>query len=358
MDLFQRLFRQPPTAKVLPAENMTTEVLAYLLEAHRPFRSRFLQQLGFDQIDGWSVNTQVRLAGLDSDTAIWNGKIPDIVLQNLHIRAEVLCEVKIDAGATFSLNADGALIPQTEAYAAYLSKKRALHLIDHYKLVTLTRWTPPQLLAASTSIQLRLSQIAQWLDESAGDDDAIPESAWIGTEFSRFLYSQRWAMRPLNQKHLDAIQTFVELQTILRDVLFAVNDAALTDQQKWRPKPHGRLSTSLAQPESYLAAPPIIHATGGTDWFQATFWFGTKDGHLYLLPGIYIGDISRDYSRHAFQNAQHEPKPEWNGHRLQMSDISSRVSDGGAGQKFWSHLVSSYLNLLDEIDAFLRPSNK
>jgi len=45
-DFFSRIFRQPATHKVLPEENLATEVTAYFLQSHEGFRTRFLQQVG------------------------------------------------------------------------------------------------------------------------------------------------------------------------------------------------------------------------------------------------------------------------------------------------------------------------
>ncbi|HET6882641.1 MAG TPA: hypothetical protein VFI31_20910, partial [Pirellulales bacterium] len=60
--LFERIFKQPTSAAVLPEENLATEVVAYFLDAYPPFREAFLKKVGIQDEGGeWTVETQKAL---------------------------------------------------------------------------------------------------------------------------------------------------------------------------------------------------------------------------------------------------------------------------------------------------------
>lgn len=346
--LFDRLFRQPPTVHVLPAENMATEITAYLLEHHPPFLAKFLQHLGIETAENWEVETQCGLTGpLGTE---WRNKIPDIILRHRDPAICILVEVKIDAGVTFSLSSEGGLIPQTQCYQAYLHDLRSKDECLQTRLAVLTRWSPPAL--CGDAIQLRFQHIAQWLTDDASSADHDPAVAWLGKQWSDFLYAQRWAMKPISKAHIAAVGPFLELQSTIRDTLNAATDAVLVRAKNWQRV--GKASDSFKTNEIYFASAYLAHRGRDTDRVQAAIYLGVEKEVPFVQPGVYIANPTLDYLSH-FPEYPQEAVPAWNGYRIKLPNLGIDQSEGSDP---WSRVVAQYLDFALRLDKALVASKE
>lgn len=226
--LFDRVFTYAASAKVLPAENLATEVTAYFLEHWKPLRTRFLRKLGFANDQDWSVTTQHRIYAPKSPD--WHGKIPDLLLQSCDGAVMVLVEVKIDAATTYSGD-----IPQTHLYAKYLEDQiEQRKQVQQTKLALLTRWEPEAALRTPGDVSIRFNDLGHWLMDCIDDGKMSADPMVdLAEQWLNFLKHKRWIMTPITAEHVKAIKWMGELIPQLKEFLQA--QANLSDRKKyWR----------------------------------------------------------------------------------------------------------------------------
>lgn len=209
--LFERIFKQPASAAVLPEENLATEVMAYFLDHCIQFRERFLQEIAIEDCDGgWVVKTQKVLHGVNRK---WHLKRPDITLSK-DGNDRVIVEVKIEAAC------DPA---QTEAYGEYLKFQQNTHGLKTC-LAALTRWEPDPRFRNYCHSALRFKDIAKWLEEAGGAfGGGLPGSSPL--DWVAFLTSKRWTMIEITQEQVDAIRISREAEKNLKELGALLDDS-------------------------------------------------------------------------------------------------------------------------------------
>ncbi len=148
-NLFEHVFRQPPTTKRANDENLATEITAYFLHACQPFRSRFLRKIdsSLAGLEWQPVVTQKMLSAPSGSALRWDGSRPDLFLSCLSPKVIVIVEVKIDAVTT-----GGADITQMTCYEEYLQHELDQQHQENVFLATLTRWAPDQWLKSKNIV--------------------------------------------------------------------------------------------------------------------------------------------------------------------------------------------------------------
>jgi len=156
-NLFERIY-----SRTRATEDLTTEILAFLLDQEEAFRHAFLRRLGVDGVNGepWEIESQRSLRAPGED---FHGKRPDLWLYSESLSCLVLLEVQIDAGPTYGRTREGDLVPQTEFYQRFLKEDLRRGTIKEGILATLTRWKPPHELAIDSHLQLRFSDLVEIL---------------------------------------------------------------------------------------------------------------------------------------------------------------------------------------------------
>lgn len=318
MELFDRIFRQPCSQNVAPEENLATEITAFLLERHGPFRSKFLSECGVTKVDGkWEVSTQESLPGPGQ------GKIPDLKLRRADGQVIVLVEVKIDSGTTY--DRDGR--PQTEFYRCYLDwiKEQRDGPLEA-KLVTLTRWSPDPDLARAADRSFRFAQIAQWLEEPQGNEVEPHFIGPLGRHWANYLRQRRWAMNRITGAHLQAMGLMNELLDQVNDLVQRVTQIAADDgnkNRKWKLKAGGRTSYGACGSGRCLWGPPIVPTAGDLGEVQVGGYFGIEGGQPFLRPVIFVGhkwpeDLGLNY----------KVEPLWERRLVLLTNIADKIGTG------------------------------
>lgn len=333
-NLFDRIFRQPPTSKVVPTENLATEVTAHLLESFAPFRSRLLSEVGIETTsDDWEVRTQTKLYAPNKP---WHGKIPDLVLISRQLKIHILIEVKIDAAVT----TDHEGVPQTRHYREYLDQELEDGHISKGVLATLTRWSPEQALQKHSHKQIRFGQIAEWLDEAADDE---PDSVQIdlARQWASYLRQRRWAMVKLTKKHIEAIQGMSELQGQLWDLVAAATDEVIA-AKKWRSS--GRSSTAnVAEGVEGVWAATLKRSDGADGALQIGVLYGQEGANTVLCPAIYAVKVKADL------NAIGNVHEQWHGHIIRLGNLADKIVDDSTEADVWDDARKNIVEAVNQI---------
>jgi hypothetical protein len=332
-NLFDRIFRQPPTTDLCPTENLATEVTAHLLESFAPFRSRLLSELGVEAASAnWEVRTQMRLYAPGKP---WNGKIPDLVLICRQSKIHVLIEVKIDAAVTTD-----AGVPQTRHYREYLEDAERRRGISQGILVTLTRWSPEPALQEHSHEQIRFGQIAEWLDE-ATDNERESLQLDLARQWASYLRQRRWAMTKLTKRHIEAIQGMLELKGQLWDLVTTATDEVAT-AKKWQVS--GRSSSaSVREGVEGVWAGTLKRSDGADGTLQIGVLFGQEGANTILCPAIYAVKIGADL------NAIGVVHDQWNGHIIQLDSLAAKVVDDSTEVDVWDDARNDIVEAVKQI---------
>lgn len=280
--LFDRVFTYAASERVLPAENLATEITAYFLDQWPILRQRFLKEAGIlDADESWTVETQQRLPCADKD---WDRKIPDLMLRSDSTSALILVEVKVDAGTTYSGEA-----AQTALYREYLDAEFAAGRVRQATLALLTRWAPEAALAAPAHHCFRFTQFAAWLKDCIAQDPSNSLVA-LAEQWLSFLREKRWAMVEITPAHIQAIAAMGELLPQLWEVLAAAKESVRSQGTTWKAPPNGRSSSGTLFDGSVLWAAPIALATDTSAKAHVGFFYGTQEGDTSLYPLVWFND--------------------------------------------------------------------
>ncbi|MBW2731829.1 MAG: hypothetical protein JRH20_05505 [Deltaproteobacteria bacterium] len=283
-NIFDRVFKYAPTTAVVPEENLTSEILAYFLEASPKFRESFLSALDCELGKSlWDVNTQETL---HAPGRPWHDTRPDLILRNREQKVEVAVEVKLDAGVTYKKG-----VAQTRLYADYLQHQEEHKAINRGILVTLTRWHPPADLAAPADVHLRFGQLVEWL-QAVGRDET-DETRVLASQWENFLLQRRWVMVDPARRHLDAVTALTsigELEQWMWDVAGAATSEACSLVNSWQTVSNTKCSEGRLGGGKYLCCPALrCHVWTEKVRVQLGFWYGVWGGAAGIWPTVYLG---------------------------------------------------------------------
>lgn len=339
-NLFERVFKYPASAQVLPNENLATEITAYFLETSQTFRERFLKEAGVkEEHSAWTIETQVRLHAPDKE---WHGKIPDLLIRSKDGTTLVAVEVKIDAGITF-----GGEQMQTELYQKYLSHEQESGRIREHHLVVLTRWYPGDLQIAGAK-SMRFTDVANWLDTAASQAEQAPGGISLEKQFATFLRERRWALRKITSRHVQAIGPMNELTTRLWDELSAIRQRILAEpDSRWCDAERARASEARYESGYVLWVGAIALKLSPNTKAQLGYFFGDFRGSPAICPMIWFQHL--EYRAKTTQFLGTVEQGSKDDYFVQLANLVMPPPSEEIDERRWDGIIVEFQSVLDAL---------